>query len=224
MACVYALVSSGEPDVVRYVGRTKPDSPERRLRDHKNDAKAGRKYHVHNWIRKVQEGGDTVITVTLESDLTWEESAKREIYWIAHYRSLGVDLTNMTSGGDGVLDLSPESKERARLKKLGKGHSQTTETRRKISETRKILNIKASDETKEKQRKAKLGKKVSAETKAKISASTINKPKSKATKAKMSAWQIGRVLSDEHKEKVSNTLKEYYSKESDRLPGGRKRK
>ena len=222
MSVVYALVSSGEPDIVRYVGRTKSDSPKRRLKAHVKDATVSRNYHVHNWIRKVQDSGDTVVAITLESDLTWEESGKREIYWIAYYKEQGFDLTNMTSGGDGAPNLSAESRQIMRLKKLGKGHSQTKETRKKISKAHK--GRKPSDEIREKYRQAKLGKIVSAETKAKISASTKGKSKSEATKAKMSAWQIGRVLSDEHKEKVKNTLKEYYSEESGRLPGGRKRK
>jgi len=222
MACVYALVSSGEPDVVRYVGRTKLDSPERRLRDHKNDAKAGGKYHVHNWIRKVQDSEYTVVAIALESGLSWEESAKREIHWIACYKEQGFDLTNMTSGGDGAPNLPEEVRLAMSIKMRGRGHPQSEETRRKISEARR--GRKPSDETREKYRQAKLGKAVSTETKAKISASTKGKPKSEATKTKMSEWQIGRVLSDEHKEKVKNTLKEYYSEESGRLPGGRKRK
>lgn len=223
MSAVYALVSSSELDIVRYVGRTKPDSPERRLRNHKNDAKAGGKYHVHNWIRKIQDSGDTVVAITLESGLTWEESGKREIHWIAYYREQGFNLTNMTSGGDGAPNLSEEVRLAMSAKMLGKGHPQSEETRRKISETRKKLKIKASDETKEKQRKAKLGKPVSEETKIKISKGSFGRKASDATRQKMSAWQIGRVLSDEHKEKVKNTLKEYYSEESGRLPGGRKR-
>jgi hypothetical protein len=222
MSAVYALVSSGEPDVVRYVGRTKPDSPERRLKTHIKDATAGRKYHIHNWIRKVQEGGDTVVAITLESNLTWEESGKREIYWIAYYKEQGFDLTNMTSGGDGAPNLPEEVRLAMSAKKRGKGHPQSEETKRKISEA--YRGRKPSDEIREKYRQAKLGKTVSAETKAKISASTKGKPKSEATKTKMSAWQIGRVLSDGHKERVKNTLKEYYSEESGRLPGGRKRK
>ena len=130
----------------------------------------------------------------------------------------------MTSGGDGAPDLSEEVRLAMSAKMRGKGHPQSEETRRKISETRMKLKIRASEETREKQSKAKLGKPVSEETKIKISKGSAGRKASDATRRKMSAWQFGRVLSDEHKEKVSNTLKEYYSEESGRLPGGRKRK
>ena len=224
MSAVYALVSSGEPDLVRYVGRTKSDSPDKRLHSHIKSAKAGGVYHVHNWIRKIEDSENSVLAIVLESGLSWEESGQREIYWITYYKERGFDLTNMTSGGDGVSNLSAESREKQRQKMLGKGHPQTEETKRKISETRKKRNIRPSDEVREKYRQAKLGKKVSDKTKAKISNTTKGKPKSEVTKIKMSAWQIGRVLSKDHKEKVSSTLKEYYSKESGRLPGGRQRR
>ncbi len=222
MAVVYALVASKEPETIRYIGRTKFDTPDKRLATHKRDAKAGGTYHIHNWIRKVEDDGDVVIAIILDGELTWEESATREIYWIAEYKARGYDLTNMTSGGDGAPNLPEEVRLVMSAKARGKGHPQSEETRRKISEAHK--GRKPSDEIREKYRKAKLGKKVSAETKAKISASSRGKPKSEATKAKMSAWQYGRVLSDEHKEKVSKALKEYYAEESGRLPGGRKRK
>lgn len=224
MALVYALVSSEDQTLVRYIGRTKANSPDKRLNTHKRTAKSGGTYHVHNWIRKVESSGDIVIAITLEDDLSWGHSGEREIYWIAYYKNLGVDLTNMTSGGDGAPDLSEESRQVMSLKRRGKGHSQTEETRRKISNTRKERNIVPSDEVREKYKNAKLGKSRSEATKAKISQSMTGKKKSDATKEKMSQWQVGRILSDTHKEKVRKTLKKYYSEESDRLPGGRKRK
>lgn len=222
MSAVYALVSSGEPDIVRYVGRTKPDSPERRLKAHVKDATAGRNYHVHHWIRKVQDSGDTVVAMTLESGLTWEESGKREIHWISYYRSLGFDLTNMTSGGDGAPDLSAESRQIMRLKKLGKGHSQTKETRRKISESQK--GRKPSDEIREKYRQAKLGKRVSDETKAKISKATKGRRPSQKTIEATIYRNKNTPMTDETKDRIRMTLKKHYSEESGRLPGGRKRK
>lgn len=221
MALVYALASAKEPDTIRYIGRTKSNSPNKRLSVHKRSASSGGIYHVHNWIRKVEESDDHVIAITLEAELTWEESGKREIHWISHYRNLGFDLTNMTSGGDGAPDLSEESRLIMSNKKLGKGHPQTEETRQKIREAR--LGLKPSDEVREKYRQAKLGRSMSEETKAKISKSMAGKKKSEDTKKKMSEWQIGRVLSEEHKEAVSSALKEYYSKESNILPGGRRR-
>jgi len=222
MSAVYALVSSGEPDIVRYVGRTKPDSPERRLKAHIKDATAGRKYHVHNWIRKVQKAADTVVAITLESDLTWEESGKREIYYIAYYRSLGFDLTNMTSGGDGAPNLPEEVRLVMSAKMRGRGHPQTEETKRKISKAHK--GRKPSDEIREKYRQAKLGKRVSDETKAKISKATKGRRPSQKTIEATIYRNKNTHMTDETKDRIRMTLKKHYSEESGRLPGGRKRK
>ena len=153
VSCVYALVAELDQENIRYIGRAK--NPVGRLRNHLRFAEKGRKEHVYNWINKVKDSGDKVKLIIIEDNLTWDESSEREIYYIAHYRSLGFDLTNMTSGGDGRPGyvISKETRE-----KIGKYHKG------------KVL----SEETKQKIRDAKIGKKVSDETKAKISKSTRN--------------------------------------------------
>jgi hypothetical protein len=172
-------VAVSEQDNVRYVGRAK--NPDGRLRNHLSFAKKGRKEHVYNWINKVKDSGDDVQLIIIENDLTWEESAEREIHYIALYRSLGFDLTNMTSGGDGRP-----------------GYAISKETREKIGNYHrgKVL----SDETKDKIRNAKIGKKVSKETKAKISSSTRNiSPRGKSRQKY--------AMTDEVKAKISQTLR-----------------
>jgi hypothetical protein len=78
MSAVYALVSSGEPDIVRYVGRTKYDTPDKRLASHRGHMDGGLKTHVYNWMRSVYNSGEDVIALILESDLSWEKSGERE--------------------------------------------------------------------------------------------------------------------------------------------------
>jgi hypothetical protein len=178
LSCVYALVAESDQDNIRYIGRAK--NPNGRLRNHLRFAEKGRKEHVYNWINKVKDKGDKVKLIIIEDDLTWEESAAREIHYIAYYRSLGFDLTNMTSGGDGRPGyvISKETRE-----KIGKYHRG------------KVL----SDETKQKIRDAKIGKKVSDETKAKISNSTRNiSPKGNSRQK--------HAMTDEVKAKISRTL------------------
>lgn len=171
------------------------------------DVATGKKYHIHNWIRKVQEAGDTVVARALETNLSWDESAKREIYYIAHYRSLGFDLTNMTSGGDGAPDLPAEVR-LAKSAKL-KGQKRSQETRAKMSAAQKGKHGKpCSPEAKAKISLAHKNKIVLPETKAKISIALREKLSSNEERVKRSeAWK-SRVVSKETRLKMSKAHKD----------------
>jgi hypothetical protein len=52
-------------------------------------------------------------------DVSWQD---REKYWISHGRELGWELTNNTCGGDGVINLHPDSRERIRQAWIGRKH------------------------------------------------------------------------------------------------------
>ena len=207
MACVYVLHLASSPEDIRYVGRTKLDYPDKRLEIHMKDANTGKKYYIHNWIRKAQDSGDVVVARALETNLTWEESAAREIHYIAYYRSLGFDLTNMTSGGDGAPDL-PEEVRLAKSIKL-KGQKRSEETRAKMSAAQKGKHGKpCSPETKAKISLRNKNKVVLPETKAKISVALQVKLSSNEERAKRSeAWK-SRVVSKETRSKMSKSHKD----------------
>lgn len=115
---IYVLIDPRTSDV-RYVGVSHMGI--KRLRMHIAKAKRGAFGHKNNWIRiLVAEGlvpGYRVIDVG--DGESWME---REQYWIAFYRNDGVDLTNMTDGGEGALGrvLSAESREKIAVSKRGK--------------------------------------------------------------------------------------------------------
>ena len=186
MACVYALVSSGAPDVIRYVGRTKYDMPEKRLASHRGHMDGGLKTHVYNWMRSVYNSGEDVVAFVLESGLSWEESGERERHYIKSYKDQGYDLTNISLGGDGAVAVSQETRDlmsrnrkgkspspqaHAAAKRANLGRVKTKEERAKISaantgkvrtpEMRQVLSEKA---------KARPRKPQTQETKDKISA------------------------------------------------------
>jgi len=96
---VYTLASSLNPDEVRYVGLT-GSTIERRLARHILSAEELEISSKASWIRSVQYAGGTIVAATLESGLTPSDAQAREIFHIAHYRSLGAALTNMTEGGE----------------------------------------------------------------------------------------------------------------------------
>lgn len=73
------------------------------------------------WERIVNKYGYTV--EILEDSLTWDEACEKEIYLISYYGRLNNNtgtLVNMTDGGDGVINLSEESRKKMSDAKIGK--------------------------------------------------------------------------------------------------------
>jgi len=132
MACVYALSSSLDPNVVRYVGRSKADCGKSRLEHHLWETRRGTRSHKCNWINSVQSAGGKIVSTVLESGLTWGESTMREVFFIAHYRDMG-SLTNMTDGGEGAVGAIPSSVTRAKMSAALKGRPLSAEHRAALS-------------------------------------------------------------------------------------------
>lgn len=160
------------------------------------------------WKRIVSKCGYTVEIIEWFDD--HDSALAREVELIAEYREKGVQLVNLTDGGEGA-----------------KGYKHTPETR-------KIMSIKhigktPSDETKKKLSLAKKGEKhhmfgkiTSIETKRKISATNKDRTHSHATKMKISSSQkgeknhmFGKTVSEETREKqrVASTGR-FHSKET----------
>lgn len=197
MACVYGLVSMSNPSVVRYIGVTRQDSPDNRFKDHKKAVRTGSKYPVHRWMRKHED----VVAIILQPNLSWEDACAREIQLIKEYRSYDVKLLNVTSGGEGVLNLPDGIQEKVRTAFKGRVH--TEESRKKISDALKGRPAKNKGTTH------------TAETKKKISDAAKNSTKprprcSEETKRKISLAKKGipaKPFSEEHRRRLgeSNT-------------------
>lgn len=89
---IYALVDPRD-DQVRYVGKS--DKPRTRCRQHIRAARMGVQLPVYDWIRELLDEGLEPHQEVLEETLVneWPEA---ERHWIAHFRALGADLTNVT--------------------------------------------------------------------------------------------------------------------------------
>ena len=204
IACIYALVAKRRPTEIRYVGRVAEENPDGRLRSHLREANRGGSTHKNNWIRKVLADGDEVMVITLESGLTWEESSRREVQYIAHYRELGYKLTNMTNGGEGTTGriLSPESRNKIRVANSKRVVSVETREKLRVINTGKVL----SDET-----KAKMSKPRTDEHKNNIRKAALDR--SEETKEKMRGPRpnrVGEKRSDETRRRISENRKEYW--------------
>jgi len=174
MACVYALSSSLDPSAVRYIGRSNGDDGKARLKKHLEEARHGTGGHKNNWVRSAISAGGEITSTVLESELSWDESAVREIFFIAHYRGEGVALTNGTDGGDGLLGFAHSDESRAKMsvarrRRPGKPHTVETKTRMSVAQ------------------KGRPGKPHTAESRARISAAQMGHPVSIEARAKISA-------------------------------------
>ncbi len=97
MPCVYVLVSAAAPDVVRYVGITSYDSPDRRFAAHRAEARpGGTRSPLYDWMRDEEHVQVRVVKVTTTQD----EAAQLEREMIAELRASGAKLLNVSSGGE----------------------------------------------------------------------------------------------------------------------------
>jgi hypothetical protein len=159
-----------ETGEVRYVGITILERPRDRFRQHMHQANKGTKSHLYNWIRSLHVEPDFKVIAQASS---YDELKQMEIATIKEMKVQGLPLTNQTEGGDGTLGFSrrgkksyiPSQETKDRIAQTlkgqgagennpfyGKKHSE--ETRKRMSEKRKVRITTA--ETKEKMRQAQL--------------------------------------------------------------------
>lgn len=84
-------------------------------------ARRGDRYHNANWVRSLIKRGlspDVVVLETCQGALVNDA----EIFWLAYFRYIGCDLTNITAGGRGRagFKLSDETKKAIGLSNRGK--------------------------------------------------------------------------------------------------------
>lgn len=130
---IYGLFDPRTGDL-RYVGKS--TSGLRRAKQHHTRADLRRhgRSHKSSWIKSLLAQGLVPHSQVLLECQTAEELYDIEQQTIAHYRSLGVDLTNMADGGPGSLGrkMSDETKEKIRkatLLQLPVVHTEETKER-----------------------------------------------------------------------------------------------
>ena len=143
---------------VRYVGKTEKSLKHRLSMHVTTSIKNKNKTHKEAWITKLYSLGKRP-TIEIIEEVPFEIWEEKEIYWISQFEN----LTNLCLGGIGGTGRIYSESERLekselikRLIKEGK-IVYTEERNRKISEARKGKTL--SESTKEKLRKANLGKK-----------------------------------------------------------------
>ena len=195
----YVYELRDESDTCFYVGKGRGQ----RMHEHVYKARAGQDTPRAARIRQILARRGTVEAVPVFWTSDEQAAYAEEVRLIAFHGRHG--LTNQTSGGCGIRDLSPESREKIAASRRG---------------------VVASAETRQRQRTAKLGKPRSPETRAKIAAyqrgsahpwarlprsqetrrklaTFAGRKHSRATIAKMRAAKMGHVVSAETRRKLS---------------------
>lgn len=127
---IYGLCDSGEPGVIRYVG--KAIDPKRRLHTHLTDNEGVT--YKENWVRFVLSEGRKVEQVFIAFASTNEGANYLERHYIKLFRELGIVLTNATDGGDGQSHgWQPPEEWRRKKSEMMRNRVITKETRHKLS-------------------------------------------------------------------------------------------
>lgn len=186
--------------------------------------KAGRAFSSKNRNRhhkaicaKLSREGFSMEVRMVATGLCEKEAFALEVERISFWRSAGVDLVNVTNGGEGTSGMRHTDDVKRHLSAMNKGKPAVFKGRHHTEEAKAILSAKAklrgppklTPETIEKIAQSHRGRKRSVETCAKISAAKAGKPnwaKGKPSKLK------GRVLSEETRLKMSEAKKFYWAK------------
>lgn len=184
MIYIYGLVDPRN-DEIRYIGASK--NPRKRLIEHIRDTK--RNYRVI-WINKLKRENLLPGIIIIE-ECTEENWQERERYLISFYRNQNARLTNLTDGGDGVVN--PVQWVRNKMSLSAKGNKNASGTVH-------------SEESKINQRIFMLGK--TSPAKGKHHSEESNRKSSESHKGQV-AWNKGKkgvqVWTKESKEKSSKS-------------------
>lgn len=145
-----------------------------RKRNHRLETKKGNPLPKYNKMRKIVDGNWEKVydhIVVLEEGVLIENLHQREIDLIKEYRDKGINLYNLTDGGEGCLNPSPELLEKLRQSRIGS--KRTEQARKKMSEARK--GIVFTEEHKKNLSKARKKRKTTQETRDKTSKTSKGK-------------------------------------------------
>ena len=182
---MYTVYKHTAPNNKVYIGITLCDIKDR----WKNGYGYKRNDHFFRAIKLY--GWDNIKHEILFEGLTKEEDEKKEIEYIAKYKSSDKRFGyNSTNGGECIGKHTEETIKKIKQAIKGKRHSQTELTKEKIRKSH--LGYKHSKEAIEKMRKAKLGNKATEETRKKMSLQRKGEK----------AWNYGKHLTEETKEKI----------------------
>jgi hypothetical protein len=123
---IYGLVDPRD-DLVKYVGRSSDGlaRPKSHFLKYYYDHPIRGKIKVYRWIKKLIEGlGLTPGCLVLERFENESSLNDAERKWIKHFRDLGIDLKNLTDGGEGSSGYKHTAEALVKIRANGKIHGE----------------------------------------------------------------------------------------------------
>ncbi len=179
-----------------YVGKSQ--DPIKRWKKHITVAQCKRKrekYFLHRAIQKY--GKHNFIFSIIQNFQSEQDCTTAEIYWINYFQSNNSKLGyNLTVGGEGVSGriCNEETKNKIRLKAIGRKHTKKTKNKLRILNTGKILSLETIEKTASKLR----GRKLNTERRLIISESTKGICKTLEHKQKISKSKKGKFVGEKN--------------------------
>jgi len=175
---IYGLVSSRDPQTIRYIGQTSKPLKSR-LYTHKWKASNGARLRVSDWIREEMSEGFSILIKPITENLSEEEANTEEIRLIAKHR-MKTNLLNMVDGGVGARGWAHSEEWKTQMSNQMRTREFTHTHRKRISEAKtgvprsekdreKMKTRRHTDDTKKRLSEINKGKILSEETKRKMS-------------------------------------------------------
>lgn len=209
---IYALCEPGTR-TVRYIGKT--GNLKRRLTQHIS-TKA--KTHLGYWVRSLVARGEKP-TLVVFREVPEEAGAEAEMRYIRLARGCQMNLVNSTDGGEGLLNPSPETRQKMRERQLGSVHSEEHSFKCGASNRGKHLTPEhraAIGAANAGRSPASKGVPMSEKTKLKMSAASKGVPKSPEHCATLSIAHAGVPLSASHRASLSAAQKASWARRKER--------
>jgi len=130
---IYGLADPRTSEL-KYIGRTARQLAQR-LNEHICSAK--KRYH-RNWLEDLKKSGLRPDIFEIEKHETHEEGLIAEIFWIAYFKSLGCQLTNLAKGGKGSYGYRYTQEQKYKTSEILKGNQYTKGRKRGKEECEKI--------------------------------------------------------------------------------------
>jgi len=181
----------------------------------KNLARAYQQYKRTSYWKRIIEKYNYEVEILFD-DLTYEEACEKEKEFIKLYGRIDNDtgiLVNLTDGGEGSVGFKHSKEALIKIGEKSKGRIKTPE---QIEKWRSNMNFKRSPEVIEKIRQSLIGKEHTEERKENQRKAQLGKKLSEEAKIKLSEYWKGKKkgpFSEEHKQKLSEARIKYLNKQ-----------
>lgn len=129
--------------MIRYVGLSATGM--RRPKSHRNQRNSSVDTYCARWVRNLIQSGLEYEIAVLEECGCVDQLPQAERWWIAYGRASGWPLTNLTDGGEGLIN--PSARTRLKISEAVRKRMATPESKQRARET--ALRLFSSDEARQ---------------------------------------------------------------------------